>query len=222
MLWCTGCYEVGNMISHLLGGDSHKYYSFVHGYYGMDIYEIETSNHIGLVLNLRNENIVAEAFPLCCNDSDYNETLADKHRTLSEKYGDTNNGDFWSSKDLDFGNYALADSFVDIDIVSDAEYDDEHPAGTSLADIVRVSFRTFYPFVSGETKRASSEKVYKRVSELTPTDMILVEATPVVFTFTFRTPPLSAQQHNFTIIFTSDEGNVYRYSCSVDFEQPNS
>lgn len=222
MLWCTGCYEVGNTIFHLLGGDSHKYYSFVHKYYGMDIYEIEVyTSGVCLEFILSEENLIAEAFPLCCDAHDYNESLADKHRTLSEKYGDTNNGNYWSGKDLGFGNYALADSFVDIDIVSDAEYDDEHPAGTSLADIVRVSFRTFYPFVSGETKHASSEEVYKFVAELTFEDLTLVEVGDDTFAFHFETPPLSAQQHNFTITFITDEGVEYDYTWYMDFGEPD-
>lgn len=217
LILLAGCQKDGNWFYHLLGGDTHRYYSFIHRYYGMNVYDIEVySRGVCLELIQSEENLISEAFSLCCDATDYDKSLAEKHRILSEKYGDTNESEWWSSK-YEFGRYALADAFVDLDIVSDVDYDDEHPAGTSLADIVRVSFRTFYPFISGDTKRAGSENVCKFVAELTPKDLTLVEVTGDTFGFYFETLPQLARQHNFTVTFITDGGVEYAYTWYMDF-----
>ena len=70
---------------------------------------------------------------------------------------------------------------VNLEVWSSADWDAEHPAGTSLNDLARFSSNTPWPYIqSGYTQKYHEQlngeyyPVDKLISELTPDDMTLL------------------------------------------------
>ena len=104
-------------------------------------------------------------------------------------------------------------------MVSDADWDEEHPAGTLLDDLLRVKFTSIGAFVRGGYHAGGADesewmhdwqystRVDKPVSELTPSDMDMMECEYVLLYF-MRAPTLE-REHTLTVILTTTEGKVY-------------
>lgn len=98
-----------------------------------------------------------------------------RFRELAERKGDTGY-DRWVEKI--FLQSALADDLCAVHAVCPrAAWDEAHPAGSSLDDVVFLAFRTHAPYVrSGysEGDGMVAPVVRKRLSELTPADLTLI------------------------------------------------
>lgn len=139
---------------------------------------------------------------------------------LSEKYGDTNYNQ-WSIVPPYVG---LADDFTSVDVTSDQDFDPEHPAGTSLGDLVRLMGVSPYKFIqSGYTELydwGSVSEEYRRIfshynHECDPVDKLLkdIQQEDLLlfspdFYLQFVTPPTLAKEHTLTITFRSEEKTV--------------
>lgn len=122
------------------------------------------------------------------------------------------------------GKYcAVSADFVDIDITVSPAYDAEHPDGSSLADIIKVTFTSLKPFIDAGykyTQDYSGWKVcwtypnyyhcVKMMNEMTARDMILLGPT---MTLEFTTPPTTTGDYTLELKMTSDEGDVYTAIC---------
>lgn len=83
--------------------------------------------------------------------------------------------------------------FVNLEVWSSADWDAEHPAGTSLNDLARFSSNTPWPYIqSGYTQKYHEQlngeyyPVDKLISELTPDDMTLLPRGGFYFRFVTR------------------------------------
>lgn len=98
-----------------------------------------------------------------------------RFRELAERNGDTGY-DRWVEKI--FLQSALADDLCAVHAVCPrAAWDEAHPAGSSLDDVVFLAFRTHAPYVrSGYSDGDGmvAPVVRKRLSELTPADLTLI------------------------------------------------
>ena len=90
--------------------------------------------------------------------------------------------------------------FVNLEVWSSADWDAEHPAGTSLNDLARFSSNTPWPYIqSGYTHKYHEQlngeyyPVDKLISELTPDDMTLLPRGG--FYFRFVTRPAQPGKH---------------------------
>ena len=112
--------------------------------------------------------------------------------------------------------------FTSLEIRSSADWDEAHPAGTSLGDIVRFYSNTPWLYIqSGYTQKSSDGSEYyqidKLVSELTPDDMTLLPADG--FQLQFTALPTLSQQHTLFVRLTADDGTVFEAQLDVDFSQ---
>ncbi len=73
----------------------------------------------------------------------YNDTGEKKeiYDALCEKYGDMAYNRLGSIECESSGPFSLVNSFVSVEILSDADYDETHPAGSSLADLSIFNIR---------------------------------------------------------------------------------
>jgi hypothetical protein len=155
---------------------------------------------------------------------------------LCEKYGDMsyNREEFVS---IGFKPSFPAYSPASIEIVSGADFDDEHPAGTSLADIVTYDGYSSKPFIDSgyqmyywEDKgrfyyhEGTHEKPYypvnKKVSELTAEDLTLIYGTGYLLAYChlyFPVPTLS-KQHNIKVTLTDERGKKFSDTITMNFE----
>lgn len=144
-----------------------------------------------------------------------------RFKELSEKYNDLQ----YNQRILEpWGYEALADEFMSIDVVSDRDWDAEHPAGTSLANIITFLSSSPYRFIQSSYTDAydwvnapeeyinlrlgngpGSWPIEKPLNELTREDLIL---TAPQFILHFDSLPASEQEHNLTITLRSDEKTI--------------
>lgn len=170
----------------------------------------------------------------------YYASIADDDRTvinqLAEKHNDTSynkkiaymEGANWTVE----GCTGWKQDFVRIDILSDADYDETHKAGTLLNDIVRLCSATPYPYImSGYTKtfdwstteytaRPECHLIDGLLSELRPEDLIMAgwPSSTCYAELRFVKQPTLSKQHRFSLEMESDDGHVYRSSLKVEFE----
>ncbi|MBR2947814.1 MAG: hypothetical protein IKC17_04415 [Bacteroidales bacterium] len=166
--------------------------------------------NVGCVHSLRDEEVVMYDKSGSCEKS------ASVYDSLRNHYGDTNCPDIFRP---DLSEYtdcstpsALIDEIVSIVITSDVDWDETHPSGTSLNDIVRVGFASHYPYIqSGYDSKYcvydGTDKFYseiKPIVELEDNDLVLLD-TNSSLDFYFNLPShIPACTLNF-IFFTASQ-----------------
>lgn len=119
----------------------------------------------------------------------------------------------------------FADNFKKMVITSTADWDETHPAGTPLDDVLRVRINSSADFVRGGYDMGAYEyeflknfdylkTIEKRPSELTAADMQMIyhsndlsskTKSPVII---FTSAPTLAKTHTLTLSWTTVEGDV--------------
>lgn len=155
------------------------------------------------------------------------EELGVRYKELSTRYGDTNFNSWVSYPS--FRPCSWAFPFSKFTIVSDADFDEDHLAGTPLDDIVNIIYTTHKPFVENNYKhvdirRSSNDysgyKETKRLSELTPEDAIFMEPKSILLGFPVN--PTIAQTHHFTVTIHLEGQEPYSFELDADFSSAES
>jgi hypothetical protein len=130
---------------------------------------------------------------------------------------------------------------VSIEIVSDADFDEEHIAGTSLSNLIMFDSQSSKPYIDsgyveydwGEVNTLFWERrgkepyypIHKNVSELTACDVILLctasgqDGYNVAYGyFHFESLPTLSKQHNITVTITDERGRVFSDTIAMNFE----
>lgn len=149
-----------------------------------------------------------------------------------------------------FSGYSYFDvDPVKIEIVSNKDFDDEHPAGTSLGDLFYFQSITPHPFIKNGYSGEEFTLINKRLNELTAEDMILSIPDQLIEWRSQRERdripqhikdtmnykgcdimtaqiallrsdfPTKEKVHTFTITITDDYGNKFTNTCTVDFNE---
>lgn len=129
---------------------------------------------------------------------------------------------------------------VRIEIISDCDFDEAHPAGSSLSDIFYFRSFTPYPFIKREYTGEKYTLINKRLDQLTAEELILSLHFEKVFDSTYEMRqllgdnlrpqiilqhqnfPIDKQEHNLTITLTDSNGNGYTYTSAVIFKEVSS
>ena len=112
----------------------------------------------------------------------------------------------------------LTKGFTDINITSDRDYDESHPAGTSLNDIFRIAAYSYAKFLNGSDQIATDPDdktlgaMFKLCSRLEHDDLLLIGSN-------IRIEPThtSNVKHNITVTLTDEEGEVHSATVETDF-----
>ena len=134
---------------------------------------------------------------------------------MLEKYGDTvyNSSYFMPTN-------AVGVDFEKIEITSDMDFDSGHKAGESLADIVMFHGKSPWEFIqagcpdSWIMESKEFKRIDKKVSEITPEDLKLIEP---YFTIEFLRQPEQPGIHTITIRFIG-EGVTVEGDFETTFE----
>lgn len=100
-------------------------------------------------------------------------------------------------------DFTLPHTCQSITVVSDADYDETHPAGTPLDDIVDIMAESAYEFI------ASNYTVYDNIRFETDLQRFNQKGMPLIGKYIylhFSTAPSRESLHRFTIIWKSDAG----------------
>ncbi len=124
--------------------------------------------------------------------------------------------------------------YVSIEITSDADFDDRHPAGSSLADIATFISSSVKPYIDNgyvyPIYGDPGSAVKKLVSDLIPEDLVLTgedrvtayRPIPAVVGYfgalEFRQKPTLSKTHTFTVTLTADDGRVFSDTVEMTFE----
>lgn len=113
---------------------------------------------------------------------------------------------------------ALSDNFSSIHVVSNTDWDDAHPAGTYLDDLLECHYRTYAELFKKEYSTGSFEIYSKRMDEIGPEELWIVahypewdlEPTNNAFPITIRftSPATLGQNHLLTVTMTTTDGRV--------------
>lgn len=118
-----------------------------------------------------------------------------------------------------FTGIALADTIESVNLTSDTDYDDMHPAGSSLDDIIKIKYKTSEPFIkSGYKKQESAisygyEEYLCLLKDINPKRMILVNPKDLALVFP---KPISNANHNFTLTIKTTDGRECQKQFSVN------
>lgn len=113
--------------------------------------------------------------------------------------------------------YALTKGIKQIKLVSDADFDEKHPAGVSLMDYVTLT-TDIYSDLMGVTS-LPTDVIYdtrrtKAYNEYTAEELSVVGTWIILRLATF---PSLAKKHNITVTITFDDGEVYTDTVEVKF-----
>jgi hypothetical protein len=116
----------------------------------------------------------------------------------------------------------MSTNMVSIDVVSNADFDEQHPAGTSLADIISLYGDTAKPYIDSgytEYKGLNYYPIRKILSEITPDDLILFGDGRFTSVYLhFDSQPTLSKEHTFTLTVIDDEGTTMSDSIEKTFE----
>ncbi len=196
--------------------------SFIRGYYEIDdIYiQIGHNNNLIEIGGAKNSE----------NWTYYSESIQkEKYDVLCRKHNDMS----WNGAYNTY--YALGVDFLSIDFVSDADFDETHSAGTSLADILEFESESYYPYLKNGYNRGQSNRInpptriIKPLSELTIDDMVMLgQSVPnlvmypsyelVIAYLDWLSEPTLSKTHNITVTMISDDGRTFEKTIEVSWE----
>ncbi len=191
--------------------------SFVVGYVDCEGWRDTSDNPHNMSLGLKYDNHLS----LRHNDDvtyykyDSKGEAKEKYEELCIKNGDTsyNKEDRlrpeWDNTSGKYTSYVYVQNFVAIDVVSNRDFDENHPAGTSLADIVKYSCHSYWGFVSGGYKDFDSTYYLSGYLNEMPEEglRLITVSWPIILQFP-PIPPTAEGVHTLTVTLTTDEGEI--------------
>ncbi len=152
-----------------------------------------------------------------------------KYNAIGEKHNDmTYNKKIESNSDPSVPHGYLAVDFLSIDVVSSQDFDEQHPAGTSLNDIVRFTAYSPYNYIQRSyTGEPEKEKIDKLLSECNAQDFLMTIARDYDWYshhiescfLQFVQAPQLAQQHTLTVTVVDDSGWTWEASIEMDWSK---
>ncbi|HOE94504.1 MAG TPA: hypothetical protein PLU97_03795 [Candidatus Cryptobacteroides sp.] len=114
------------------------------------------------------------------------------------------------------GAIASYPDYTSVSITSNSNYDEEHPAGTPLNDIIICEYCSSYLYVLGGYADESLLDVKtKPLLEVTDDDLALLG----LLNFFFTQNPDTSGRHDITVSVTTDDGRTFTATCTMDFSE---
>lgn len=211
---CLGILTLGSMFWHgCCTFESYFLPSYIDTYFFYDGIAVKralastSTKHLHLQCNLTNhvsflsegaEKELYEKLCRMCGDTAYNAT---------------------ERREIDRLNATNFPHFTTINVVSDKDFDAEHPAGTSLNDVMSIRYVSAQRFIeSGYTaERSRHEEISKPLDELTSNELMYsIDNTFLVF----DKEPDVLEKHTLTITCINAEGESYSVEYKYDFTLP--
>ena len=206
-----------------------RYYAITS--YVVNFYRAKTIQLRPIYDNQRNSGVAVdmERFLFQCNIVRDTE----QYLSLCAKYNDTSYvQQVWTNSEAGIinpsGPQSNADSYVSIRVTSAMAWDDHHPAGSTLDDIVRMDAWSYYPYIrSGYTLSDPRAHIEGVLDAMDASQWIMLGTGdpkcsdyPIIkiCDFYFTHPPQKSGIYPLTVTLVTDEGEVFEASCEVEFE----
>lgn len=159
--------------------------------------------------------------------SDEERLETERHIELSKQHGDTNFRGWVDRSNIDGFTRCWAYP-LEIDVVSDVDYDKEHPAGTSLADVLYIKYHHYRDYIANGYKKDGGwsldadyqvgVKEMKLISELTKEDFRLMHVG--FWIYPAKTPDAIEQTLTFTLTMDGFD-TPYTFSVKATYQPDN-
>lgn len=219
MLSCSGCSNPFHLWEDY-------YESFVRRYWIIDKQDtaiVETSK--SFVLIKLPHRVYARPTPFRGDNLMEQELQVERFDELSKRYGDINFNRWVSSEDSWLGT-SWAFPFAVFEVVSNLDFDEQHPAGTPLNDVMTIRYYTYKLYIENGYKHTderaiasndySGDWVTKPLSEFVPEDAIFM-APDYAFELYFVTTPTNEQHHHLTLTVGLEGEDPYTVEFDMDF-----
>ncbi len=103
---------------------------------------------------------------------------------------------------------------LSIDFVSDADFDETHPAGTSLNDYLLITYTNAYEYVSSGYSSEKPREQTKLLSEIESQDLLLLLSS---FTLSFIKTPEIEMKHTLTVKVELSDSRILETSMDYFF-----
>ena len=146
-----------------------------------------------------------------------NPSLEERYYALCEKFGDIKPDGFTCSS-YNHLPYPIAyfEIVNTIAITSNADWNADHPAGTSLNDLFDITYHTYYPYVSNRYVGEELTTVTKPLTELQYAEMKLIRT---FMNLDCSTLPTESERHTLTISFELDTDRTATYEVKLKFKE---
>ncbi len=113
-------------------------------------------------------------------------------------------------------NISWSDNLVSINVVSDKDFDSDHPAGTSLNDLIYIRYTSAYKYINNDYDDSfTPEPEEEYLSEIDQNDLkILVYETPRL---SFARLSDSRETHTLSITVMLDDGRKFTSDVNYSF-----
>ena len=112
---------------------------------------------------------------------------------------------------------ALGKIITSVSVISDANFDADHPVGTSLNDLVDFHGSTAYHFIQNGYKGNEREYINKKISDLTENDLPFLINWDLSIEFT-KLPDVQ-MNHKITVTITFEDGVVLSATQDIVFSE---
>lgn len=186
---------------------THYVASYYDGPLSLQWEEISKGHALVLLIDRESDDYIynTEVYPdrsSADNDARYEE--------LANHYGDVN---FEASVPEAAPPVALATSFREIHLISDCDYDADHPAGTPLDDIAEVSWLSYAEYIDGGYNGTPTWDYVKRMDRIESNDLRLIVPGTLRFCLT-RLQDDPEVVHTLTLRLVDTEGETLELTFS--------
>ena len=135
------------------------------------------------------------------------------------------NGDFTYSRKVRLmygmpGIIAYTPDIVSIDVCCEDDFDDSHPAGSSLNDYIKIKYRSVWSYIAagytGPDPYPDLRVKTRQLSEITPEDLRILLSDPELH---FVTKPEKIGIHSLKIVLKTADGREHSDTFHYDFSK---
>ena len=156
----------------------------------------------GISLSLNNVKLLS-------SPDKYPGIKAEEYLSIAER-----NGDMSYNRPADYDwdfRMAYADNFRSLHLTSDTDWDETHPAGTPLDDLIRIEASSYAAYILNGYQGDEKNIIAKRLDQIAPDELQVVHFHGFYTNpdFYFLTDPVTHGPHTLTLTITTTDGKVH-------------
>ncbi len=224
LLPCFSC----NDNSTYFGTAQYQAYHLINTYVDVDVFELLEASYYGIYINFATDMsnyYYSKEFADVSQKNQSEEQL----RTFVKLAGKNNDSYQWTPWYNTFGLsrnhqgyykggtlYALAKGITQIELISEADYDEKHPEGVSLMDNIKMGSEVYGNILdrTNISEILSDRYQSKPYPEYTKKELSVIGPE---LSLQFISQPTLSKKHNFTLTITFDDGEVFTDTVEVNF-----
>lgn len=186
--------------------DGHWVQHYIATYTAGEYILLPLHEHKGFALSLDNTKFIS-------SPDKYPGIRADRYLEIAER-----NGDMSYNRFADYAwefRTAYADNFASMHLTSDKEWDQAHPAGSSLDDLVWMNAACYDQYIRNGYTGEGCNYIKKLLHQLSPDELRVVDEFNLNPRFYFLSVPLTDEEHTLTLTITTTEGAVHRPTITL-------